>query len=197
MLDSSDGVALGRIVAGRRECGVWVRRTPSADARRRYHLACHWAPQCHGLQLESITRRVLISGSRPPVGCLTGMWRPMPASSWPGRRGRAAWLRRPGTERAGHGWRAAVMSRADPPVSPQRSTAGTRRGRVPPGCYRRGHGLTKRFTISNQSRPDFNCLLRSVAVRLPFCCRAGHGDQRCSHSVSMLRPVRHVPSPPL
>ena len=41
---SSDDVVLGRIAAGQRDIGVWLRRAPSAAARGRCHLLCHWAP---------------------------------------------------------------------------------------------------------------------------------------------------------
>ena len=39
---SSDAIALGRVTAGRRNCGVRARRTSSAVAWRRCHLLCHW-----------------------------------------------------------------------------------------------------------------------------------------------------------
>jgi len=38
----SDGVAWGRITAGRKDWRIWVRRAPSAIAWGRRHLLRHW-----------------------------------------------------------------------------------------------------------------------------------------------------------
>jgi hypothetical protein len=42
MPDSSGGVGLSPITAGRRDGGVWLRRAGSGVAWRRCHLVCHW-----------------------------------------------------------------------------------------------------------------------------------------------------------
>jgi hypothetical protein len=62
----SDGIAVGRITAGRNSCGVWVRRAPSATAWRRCHLVCHWSTRTRRALLKLADRGPVLPSGRAP-----------------------------------------------------------------------------------------------------------------------------------
>ena len=59
---SSDGIALGRITAGQRNLGVWVRRAVSVVAWRRCHLDCHWLSGYRKVAIHMPLNLSLLSG---------------------------------------------------------------------------------------------------------------------------------------
>ncbi len=62
---SSDDVPSGRITAGQKDIGVWVRRAPSGVAWGRCHLVCHWPSRVTNIRfcLQAEHRRTCASSA--------------------------------------------------------------------------------------------------------------------------------------